>query len=75
MLIYKKDELKATATDELGLVAQAIKTYMGDKGGFASIPVKVPGAYNIYAAGTNGDVTILAWINSSGEVIVKQQNW
>lgn len=74
MTIYKKDDLKET--DELGLVTMAIKSYMGDdRKDFASIPVKVPGAYNVYAAGTTGDVTILAWVTASGDIIVKQQNW
>lgn len=37
--------------------------------------VEVPGAYNIYACGTSGDVTILAWIHPDGRVIIRHQFW
>ena len=72
-VIYKKDELKAT--DELAKVAEAIRRYMGNRKGSVEVPVKVPGAYNVYAAGTSGDVTILVWLHGSGDVIVKEQDW
>jgi len=38
-------------------------------------PVKIPGAYNVWASGINGDVTILAWLHSDGSVTVKNVAW
>jgi len=37
--------------------------------------VKVPGAYDVYALGTSGDVTLLAWIHQDGSVRVKYVCW
>ena len=38
-------------------------------------PVKVPGAYDVWSAGTNGDVTLLAWYHSDGSVTTKAVAW
>ena len=38
--------------------------------------VEIPGAYNVYALGTTGDVTLLAWLHSDGKTVtVKHQCW
>jgi hypothetical protein len=39
-----------------------------------STPVKIPGAYNVYAVGTNGDVTLLVW-EHHGDFSVQHACW
>ena len=41
-----------------------------------STPVKVPGSYNIYAVGTDGDVTLLVWVHNDGkDFTIKAECW
>lgn len=39
------------------------------------VPVKVPGAYNVWASGTTGDVTLLCWIHQDGSTTCKAVIW
>lgn len=37
--------------------------------------VEVPGRYQVYAGGTDGDVTIMCWIKNDGDCVCKWVCW